>query len=196
MRLHQHVEEDLERVLLEAQLVEVERDAALVEDPHHHRLAVHRRHRRHAQVDLLALHAQPDAAVLRQPALGDVQVGHDLDPRDHRGRQALGRRLDVVQHAVDAVADVQLVLERLDVDVGRAHVERVGDEQAHEADDRRLGRQVLQLLHVGVEREFVAARLDVADQLALRGLAAAVEAFERGLEFGRASRPSAAPRGR
>ena len=90
-----------------------------------------------------------------------------------------------MQHAVDAVAHVEPVLERLDVDVGGAHVERVGDEQADQADDRRLGRQVLQLLHVGVEGEFVAARLDVADQLALRRLAAAVEALERGFELGR-----------
>ena len=116
------------------ELCEIERDAALVEDPHHDRLAVHRRHRRDAQVDLLALDAQPDAAVLRQPALGDVEVGHDLDPRDHRRRQPLRRRLDLVQHAVDPVADDQPVLERLDVDVRRARLERVGDEQ----DTRRI----------------------------------------------------------
>ena len=42
----------------------------------------------------------------------------------------LRRRLDLVQHAVDAVADDQPVLERLDVDVGGAHVERVGDDAA------------------------------------------------------------------
>ena len=73
---------------VEAELVEVERDAALVEDAHHDRFAVHRRHGGHAQVDLLALHAQPDAAVLRQAPLGDVEVGHDLDARDHRGGRA------------------------------------------------------------------------------------------------------------
>ena len=165
-------------------LREVERDAALVEDTHHDRFAVHRRHGRYAQVDFLALHAQADAPVLRQAALGDVEVGHDLDARDHRGRQAPRRRFDFVQHAVDAVADDQPILERLDVNVGRAHFERIGDEQRHEADHRRFGREVLQLLHVRVERKLVGARLDVAEQLALRGLARAVEALERRLEIG------------
>jgi hypothetical protein len=59
-------------------------------------------------------------AVLRQAALRDVEVGHDLDPRNHRRGQPLGRRLHIVQHAVDAIPDVQLVLERLDVDIKRA----------------------------------------------------------------------------
>ena len=183
VRLQQHVEERLQRVVLEAQALEVERHAALVEDPHHDRLAVHRRHRRDAKVDLLALHAQPDAAVLRQPPLGDVEVRHDLDARDHRGGEAARRRLDLVQHAVDPVTDDEPVLERLDVDVGRARVERVGDDERDEPDHRRLRREVLQLLDVGVERELVAALLDVADDLAHRGAAGAVQALERGVEL-------------
>ena len=182
--LLQRLEEAPERVVEEAQLGEVERHAALVEDPHHDALAVHRRHRRHAQVDLLALHAQPDAPVLRQPPLGDVEVREDLDARDHGGREPARRRLDLVQHAVDPVAHDQPVLERLDVDVGRARSERVGDQQRHEADHRRLRREVLQLLHVGVERDLVAAHLDVvADDLAHRALAAPVEPLERRVEL-------------
>ena len=108
-----------------------------------------------------------------------------LIARDHRRRQPPRRRLDLVQHAVDAVAHDEPVLERLDVDVGGARLERVGDEQVHEPDHRRLGREVLQLLHVGVERELVDARLDVADDLAVRRLAAAVQTLERGFELGR-----------
>ena len=119
-----------------------------------------------------------------------------LIARDHRGGEAARRRLDLVQHAVDAVADGEPVLERLDVDVGGAHLERVGDDERHEPDHRRLGREVLQLLDVGVERELVAALLDVADDLADRRAAGAVEALERGLELGRESRPAASRRGR
>jgi hypothetical protein len=62
---------------------------------------VHRWDGRDAQVDLLALHAQTDAAVLRQAALGDVEVRHDLHAGNHRRREAARRRLDFVQHAVD-----------------------------------------------------------------------------------------------
>ena len=184
MRLHQHVQELAEDVVLEAEPLEVERDAALVENPHDDRFAVHRRHRRHAQVDLLAVHAQPDAAVLRQAALGDVEVGHDLHARDDRRREPARRRLDLVQHAVDPVADDEPVLERLDVDVRRPRFERVGDDERDEPDDRRLGREVLQLLDVRVERELVAL-LDVADDLADRGAPGAVEALERRVELGR-----------
>ena len=62
-----------------------------------------------------------DAAVLRQALLGDVQLGHDLQARDDRRLEVLDLRRDrgFHQHAVNAVADAQLVLERLDVDVGR-----------------------------------------------------------------------------
>ena len=135
------------------------------------------------KIDLLALHAQPDAAVLRQPPLGDVEVRHDLDARDHRGGEAARRRLLLVQHAVDPVADDEPVLERLDMDVGGARVERVGDDERDEADHRRFGGEVLQLLDVGVEREVVAALLDVADDLADRGAAGAVETLERRVEL-------------
>ena len=93
------------------------------------------------------------------------------------------RRFHLVQHAVDAVAHDQPVLERLDVDVRGAHLQRVGDHQRDEPDHRRLGGQVLELLDVGVERELVAL-LDVADDLAELRLAGTVEALERGLELG------------
>ena len=165
MRLEQNVQEHLECVLLEAQPLEVERHAALVENPHHHRLAVHRRHGRDAKVDLLALRAQTDAAVLRQPALGDVEIGHDLHARDHRGSKLARRRFDLVQDAVDPVTHDQAVFERLDVDVGGPRLERVGNDERDQPDHRRFGRQVLQLLNVGVEGEVVAL-LDVADERA------------------------------
>ena len=160
-------------------------DAALVQDPHHDGFAVHRRHRRHAQVDLLALYPQADAAVLRQPPLGDVEVRHDLDARDHRGGEAARGRFDFVQHAVDPVADDEPVLERLDVDIGRARVERIGDDERDEPDHGRFGREILELLDVGVEREVVAALLDIADDLSHRRPPCAIQALERGVELGR-----------
>ena len=67
--------------------VEVVRDAAvLVEDAHDDRLAVHARQRHDAQVDVLAVDRQADAAVLRDAPLGDVEVAHDLDAGDRRRR--------------------------------------------------------------------------------------------------------------
>jgi hypothetical protein len=77
--LLQHLEHALARRPVEAEGVEVEADALLVEQAHDHALAEHGRHGGDAQIQLLALDAQRDAPVLRQPALGDVELGHDLD---------------------------------------------------------------------------------------------------------------------
>jgi prepilin-type N-terminal cleavage/methylation domain-containing protein len=55
----------------EAERRKVELDAGAVEDAQHHALSQHGRHGRDAQVDRLAAHGGFDAAVLRQPALGD-----------------------------------------------------------------------------------------------------------------------------
>ena len=63
---------------------------------------------------------------------------------------ALGRAHDLVQHAVDAEPDPQVVLGRLDVDVGRAVLDRLGDEQVDELDDRRVLDDLLDLGEVVV----------------------------------------------
>ena len=127
--------------------------------------------------------AQPDAAVLRQATLGDVEIGHDLDARDHRRGEPARRRLDFMQHTVDAVAHDQTVFKRLEMDVGRAHFQRVGDDERHQAYHRRFGREVLQLLDIGIESDVVAL-LDIADDLSQCRLARAVEALQRSLELG------------
>ena len=66
--------------------------------------------------------------------------GHDLQARDDRALQRLDvfRHGDFVQAAVDAVADAQVVLQRLDVDVGGALVERLADDLVDELDDAGL----------------------------------------------------------
>jgi hypothetical protein len=84
-----------------------------------HALAVHRRQDRDAEVDRVAPHRQLDAPVLRQTPLRDVQVRHDLHAARDRRAQVLGRRHHLVQHAVDAVPHLELVLEGLEVDVRR-----------------------------------------------------------------------------
>jgi hypothetical protein len=63
-------------------------------------------------------------------------------------------------------------------------LERVGDDQRHEPDHRRFGREVLQLLDVGVERELVALSRR-RRRSGRRPCAGAVEALERRVELGR-----------
>ena len=82
--------------------------------------------------------ADLDAAVLRQALLGDVQLRHDLDARRDRVAELHRRRHDVVEDAVDAEPDAELLLVRLDVDVARALLNRRHQHQVDEPDDRRL----------------------------------------------------------
>ena len=95
-----------------------------------------------AEVDLLgrAVVGEPDldAAVLRQPLLGDVELGHDLQARRDRVAELHRRRHHVVENAVDAEPDAELLLVRLDVDVARALLDRGHQHQVHQPDDRRL----------------------------------------------------------
>ena len=123
-----------------------------VEQTHDDALAVGGRDGRDADVDVLAGELDADAAVLRQALLGDVQAGHDLDARDDDRLEALRRRDDVVEDAVDAEADRQVALERLDVDVAGAVLDRLEEQRVDQPDDRRLVvgvEQVARLLEVG-----------------------------------------------
>ena len=84
------------------------------------------------------------------------------------------RRHDVVEDAVDAVADAQLLLVRLDVDVARALLDRRHQHDVDQPDDRRvlalpgqrLGADLLQLLEdldvVGAAAERVLQLLEAA----------------------------------
>ena len=95
-----------------------------------------------------------DAAVLRQPLLGDVQPGHDLDAADDRQREPvdLRRQVLLLQQPVDPVADADALLLRLDVDVRRPLVRRLHQNLVHQLDDGRLLRRLRHLAVVGLER--------------------------------------------
>src|SRR5437762_4613294 len=109
----------LERPRIEAEPGQVELQRILVEDAEDGLLAEDRGQHRHPEVDLARAVAQLDAAVLGQPALGDVKVRHDLEPRDDRGLEPLGRCQQLVQDAVDAEPDAKRLLVGLPVDVDR-----------------------------------------------------------------------------
>ena len=162
VRARDHLAEQLERVGGHAELRQ--RDAALllVEQAQHHALAAQRGHGRDAHVHLAVLQAQADAAVLRQPPLGDVELRHDLDAADDRGREVRRRRGRGLQHAVHAIAHVQAVGVALEVHVRGARLERLDQQQVHEPHHRRLVGEVQEV----VERDLVgvlAARLAAAE---------------------------------
>ena len=113
--------------------------AALVEQPQHHLLAPDRRRwwtTRMSSARPSIVHA--DLAVLRAAPLDDVHVGHDLDAADERRAHRAGQVEHVVQRAVDAEPDPHPVVLRLDVDVGGAVAQRLGDDLLDDLDDRRV----------------------------------------------------------
>ena len=91
-----------------------------------------------AHVDRAAGDRQRQAAVLRQAALGDVEVGHDLHARDDAASHARGDPLRGGEHAVDAVLDARLAGDRSEVDVAGAELDGLGDDRVDELDDRRV----------------------------------------------------------
>ena len=120
----------------EPELGQAERKVLLVEDTHDDRFAVAGRDGRDAQVQLAALHLDLDAAVLRDAALGKLHVGHELEALQDCALEAARRGFLLAQHAVDAVADAEARLHRLEVDVGGAGDERAHDDLRAELDDR------------------------------------------------------------
>ena len=104
----------------------------------HDLLAEQHRQRRDAEVDDAVAHLELEPAVLRHPPLGDVELREDLDARGERRLHLERRPHDLEQRAVDAVAHPDLVLERLDVDVAGAALDRLDQEPVDQLDHRRV----------------------------------------------------------
>ena len=129
--------EALEGVRLEAQLGHVEHELRLVQEPQDDLLAPEGGERGHAEVEVAAavldLHLDLDPAVLGKALLRDVQLGHDLDARGQGVAQLHGQGHDVVEDAVDAEADPELLLVGLDVDVGGPALQGVDEQDVRRA---------------------------------------------------------------
>ena len=69
--------------LWEAECLQVEVHRRTIENTQHHRLAKLRGQSGNTQVHLATGNIDGDAAVLRKPALRDVQIRHDLKARGH-----------------------------------------------------------------------------------------------------------------
>ena len=129
-----------------AEHFEVDAGIFLVEDPQHDPFAGAARDGRDAHVDLLAAERQGDAAVLRQPALGNVEPGHHLDPADHHRRDVGRHAQGLAKNAVHPQPHHQTGLIGLDMDVADALAGRVGDDAVDQADRRRIVGRVEQIL--------------------------------------------------
>ena len=145
--------------MVQAQLTQPGRNLLLLQDADHHRFAEGARQDGDPEVDIPAVHAHFEPAVLRNPALGNVQFRHDLDARD-QGRvqldpEGLHRG---IQHAVNAVLDVDRLLAGFDVDVAGAFLEGAQDDRVHQFDDGTL------IVGDLLDREHLLAMLILPDQ--------------------------------
>src|SRR4051812_49010457 len=126
-------------VFLEAEVLNADADAVRPQNTQHAALAVVGRQSTYAEVHVGLVDAELDAAVLREALLGDVDAGHDLDTADQRGLHLERDAVALDALAVDAVADADAVLHRLDVDIRGPVTHGLGDHRLHELDDRGLG---------------------------------------------------------
>ena len=100
-----------------AHRVQIQHHHRSIQDPHHHALAEHRGQHAHAQIDRMPAHGQANSPVLRHAPLGNVQIGHHLDARGNGKRQVTRRRHHLVQYPVRPNANLELVLEGLEMQV-------------------------------------------------------------------------------
>ena len=140
LRLSETIFDDLRR---HAELFERERLLRRLEQTHLHLLAVERRHRGNADVDLLAAKLVAEPPVLRREVLVDLEPREQLDARDDPRMHRLRDVHHLVENAVDAIADERGLLQDLDMDVRRARGERVGKDVVHDADDGQIARRFL-----------------------------------------------------
>ena len=134
----------------QAELGEIKKSAIPRQQPDDRRFPVLRRHGGDANIDFRSGDAQTGGAILRQPPLGDIQSGQNLDSRDQGLRQYAGRRRDRAQQTVDAHAHGDAVAERLDMDVAGAQFHRLLEQIVDGAHGGRAARKIAQILDVVV----------------------------------------------
>src|SRR6202008_5134429 len=89
---------------------------AAAKQPQANRFTIDRWNSRDTHIDLLIAGVQVHSPILRQTALGDVHVGHDLEARDYGllKYSQLRRDCHFVQNAVDPVSNSEIIVQRLD----------------------------------------------------------------------------------
>ena len=98
---------------------------------------MNRRHDGNAEIDGAAVVLNAETSILRNTALRNIQLAHDLDAGNN-GRVMLfaDGRHGVSEHAVNAELDQYRAVPGFDVDITGAPLQRGEDGRIDEADDR------------------------------------------------------------
>ena len=98
----------LQVIIAQADAVQRKLNVGAVQYTQHHALTEHGWKHSDAQVNGPGIKAHFHATVLRQAAFRNVQLGQDLHAAHQRHRQRLGHRKHFIEHAVNAVAHLEL----------------------------------------------------------------------------------------
>ena len=127
-----------ERTRRHIEAIKSEQTGVLVEQAHHDRFAVLRRHGRDTHVDHVVAHLDGKATILRQTLFGNIQARHQLQAQgQRRGNLGVGFHLHV-QNAVDTEAHTQGSILRFDVDIGSPRTHRLFEYRLQQLDDGRF----------------------------------------------------------
>ncbi|VVN68107.1 hypothetical protein PS687_05359 [Pseudomonas fluorescens] len=184
MRLADQRIEARQQLRFHAQGFQLQTPGLLVEQAHHHALAVPGGHRRHANINRPAGYTQGNASVLGQAFFGDIELGHDLDPRHQRSVQRFARRHHIAQRAVDAVAHHGMGFVGFYVDITRLIAGGLGEQGVDHADHRGAVLGVEQIgdfghvLHQAVEVHLILRSTDHSSGAAGIGIGTGEQAVE------------------
>ena len=103
---------------------------------------------RDAQIDVVTPNSEAQPAILRQPPLGDIETGHDLDARDERRFQVRRQRLLVSKGSIDAKPDLKNILGRLDMNIRGLRFGGAADQGVHRTHHGSVAGKVSQPLDI------------------------------------------------
>ena len=98
----------LKVIIAQADAVQRELHVGTVKNTEHHALTEHGGKHSDAQVNGPGIKAHFHATVLRQAAFRNIELGQDLHAAHQWHRQRLGHRKHFIEHAVNAVAHLEL----------------------------------------------------------------------------------------
>ena len=120
--------QDRQVVRLHPKALEIQCDPGAVENAQHHILAMQRGKRGDTQIDVRAIRSDAYTTVLRETRFGNVETRENLDAARQWRLHALGVTAAILEQAVEAVADLDHLFQRLDMYVRCAEARAAPDD--------------------------------------------------------------------
>ena len=179
--LMDHLDDVIEDVFGQPEVLEIEIDGGAIEHAQHDGFA-----KCVGRVETRRSTARPAIFFMMRPSCGRrrsamFRFAITLIREMTGERKVARRRRHFVERAVHPVADFELVLERLEVDVARAVLDRLIQDQVDEADDRggvRLGFDICDRRFVAVECHQLANFAELLEDLLHAGGIVAIMLFQ------------------